>query len=73
MIVGVPREIKAGEQRVALTPAGVRALAERGHRILVERDAGTGSGIRDADFARYGAALVERRRGVGARPISFSR
>jgi alanine dehydrogenase len=59
VIVGVPREIKSGEQRVALTPAGVRALAEHGHRVLVERDAGTGSGIRDADFARHGAALVD--------------
>jgi alanine dehydrogenase len=58
VIVGVPREIKSGEQRVALTPAGVRALADQGHRVLVERDAGAGSGIRDADFARYGAAVV---------------
>ncbi|MBI2159353.1 MAG: alanine dehydrogenase [Candidatus Rokubacteria bacterium] len=58
MIVGVPREIKPGEQRVALTPAGARALTEAGHRVLVERGAGAGSGIRDDDYAAVGAALV---------------
>ena len=57
MIVGVPREIKPGEQRVALTPAGARAFAEAGHRVLVERGAGAGSGIRDEDYAAVGAAL----------------
>src|SRR5574341_1207234 len=55
MIVGVPREIKAGEQRVALTPAGARALVEAGHRVLVEYQAGAGSGIRDEDYAAVGA------------------
>ena len=58
MIVGVPREIKPGEQRVALTPGGAAALAEAGHRVLVERGAGTGSGIRDDEYAAVGAALV---------------
>ncbi len=58
MIVGVPREIKPGEQRVALTPAGARALAEAGHRVNVERGAGAGSGIRDEDYAAVGAALA---------------
>jgi alanine dehydrogenase len=58
LIIGVPREIKPGEQRVALTPAGVRALGEAGHRVLVERDAGIGSSIRDEEYAREGAALV---------------
>src|SRR6266508_5889541 len=57
VILGVPKEIKPGEQRVALTPAGARALTERGHRVLVERNAGAGSGIRDDEFARVGAAL----------------
>ncbi len=57
MIVGVPREIKTGEQRVALTPAGARALSEAGHRVLVERGAGQGSGIRDEDYTAAGAAL----------------
>jgi len=58
VIVGVPREIKPGEQRVALTPAGARTLFERGHRVAVEREAGLGSGIRDEDFANNGAQLV---------------
>ena len=40
MIIGVPREIKSGEQRVALTPAGARALVEAEHRVVVERGAG---------------------------------
>ncbi len=58
MIIGVPREIKPGEQRVALTPAGVRALVEAGHRVVVERGAGGGSSIRDEEYAREGAALA---------------
>ncbi|MBI4247653.1 MAG: alanine dehydrogenase, partial [Candidatus Rokubacteria bacterium] len=58
MIVGVPKEIKPGEQRVALTPAGARALAEHGHRVLVEREAGLGSGIRDDEYVKVGASLA---------------
>jgi alanine dehydrogenase len=57
MIVGVPREIKPSEQRVAVTPAGVHALVDTGHRVLVEQDAGTGSGFRDDDYAKVGASL----------------
>jgi alanine dehydrogenase len=57
VIVGVPKEIKPGEQRVALTPAGARALSEAGHRVLVERGAGAGSGIRDDEYQAAGAAL----------------
>src|SRR5262245_39967002 len=58
VIVGVPREIKVGEQRVALTPAGVRAFAEAGHRVLVEPSAGAGSGIGDDEYATAGAELT---------------
>jgi alanine dehydrogenase len=58
MMVGTPREIKPGEQRVALTPAGARALVERGHRVLVEHEAGVGSGIRDEEYAEVGAELA---------------
>jgi alanine dehydrogenase len=57
VVVGVPREIKPGEQRVALTPAGGRALTESGHQVLVERQAGVGSGIRDEEYAAAGVAL----------------
>ena len=58
MIIGVVREIKPGEQRVALTPAGARALAEAGHRVLVEHGAGAGSSIRDEEYARERATLL---------------
>jgi alanine dehydrogenase len=58
VVIGVPREIKVGEQRVALTPAGARAFAEAGHRVLVEPGAGTGSGIRDDEYVRAGADLM---------------
>lgn len=54
MVVGVPREIKTGEQRVSLTPSGARALTEAGHRVLVETGAGLGSGIRDEEYAAAG-------------------
>jgi alanine dehydrogenase len=62
MIVGVPREIKTGEQRVALTPAGARALVERGHRVLIEQTAGIGSGIRDEEYTAAGAVLTTTER-----------
>jgi alanine dehydrogenase len=58
MIVGVPREIKPGEQRVALTPAGAHALVAAGHRVLVEKEAGGGSGIRDDEYAAVGAEIA---------------
>jgi alanine dehydrogenase len=58
VIVGVPREIKPGEQRVALTPGGAQALVEAGHRVLVEPGAGEGSGIRDDEYAAVGAVLT---------------
>jgi alanine dehydrogenase len=58
MIVGVPKEIKTAEQRVALTPAGVTALIEAGHRVVVEAGAGVGSEIRDDEFAAAGAELA---------------
>jgi alanine dehydrogenase len=58
VIVGIPREIKVGEQRVALTPAGVRAFGEAGHRVVVEPSAGAGSGIADDEYAAAGAELA---------------
>jgi alanine dehydrogenase len=59
VVVGVPREIKTGEQRVSLTPPGARALTEAGHRVLVETGAGLGSGIRDDEYAAAGAGLAD--------------
>jgi len=59
-VVGVPREIKSGECRVALTPDGARALRAVGARVLVERGAGAGSGFPDDEYAAAGATLVDR-------------
>lgn len=57
MRIGLPREVKDGEFRVALTPAEVRALANSGHTVVVEAGAGAGIGIADAEYAGAGAAL----------------
>lgn len=58
MIVGVPKEIKNHEYRVALVPAGVRALVEHGHSVLVETSAGVGSGFSDDEYRETGAEIV---------------
>jgi alanine dehydrogenase len=59
MTIGVPREIKNNENRVAITPAGVHALTARNHRVLIERAAGVGSGIADAEYAKAGAEISD--------------
>ncbi|HEX8770845.1 MAG TPA: alanine dehydrogenase [Acidimicrobiales bacterium] len=59
MIVGVPRETKKGEHRVALTPDGARELVAAGHQVIVECGAGEDSSIHDAEYAAVGAALVD--------------
>ena len=59
MRVGVPAEIKNNEARVAITPAGVDALVRRGHEVLVQSGAGTGSRLSDDDFAAAGALVVD--------------
>ena len=58
--IGVPREIKRDEQRVALTPDGARELVSHGMEVRVEQGAGLGAGITDADYAEAGARLVSR-------------
>lgn len=60
MIIGVPEEIKAQENRVALLPSAAYQLVKHGHRVLVERGAGIGSGYPDGDYSGAGAELVER-------------
>src|SRR2546429_1019075 len=60
MIVGVPREIKTAENRVALVPAGVESLVGDGHTVLVEQGAGLGSGFSDDAYRAAGATLVPR-------------
>jgi len=59
MIVGIPKEIKVDEYRVALVPVGAEELVKHGHRVLVEKGAGSGSGIADEEYVRAGAELVE--------------
>ena len=66
MIIGVPKEIKQQEYRVALLPGGAYQLAKRGHQVLVERGAGIGAGYADADYERAGARLVDSHAGVFA-------
>lgn len=58
MIIGVPKEIKNNENRVALTPAGVKALVSRGHTVYVQATAGVGSGIADSDYTAAGATML---------------
>lgn len=66
MTVGVPREIKKQEHRVALLPATAYQLQKRGHRVLVERGAGAGCGYPDEDYAAAGAELVDAHEAVFA-------
>jgi alanine dehydrogenase len=66
MRVGVPREVKNREYRVALTPAGVTELVRAGHTVLVEQGAGEGSSIPDADFTAAGATIAPTADGVWA-------
>ncbi|BAS27290.1 alanine dehydrogenase [Limnochorda pilosa] len=58
MVVGVPKEIKKDENRVALTPAGAAELVQAGHRVVVEQGAGAGSGMADEEYRAAGATLV---------------
>src|SRR5438132_735611 len=59
MLIGVPRELKNHEYRVAITPAGVHELTRRGHRVLLERNAGAGSSLPDEEYRCEGATIVE--------------
>jgi alanine dehydrogenase len=57
MIIGVPKEIKSHEYRVALMPAGVRAMVKNGHKVLIQKSSGEGSGVSDADYVSAGAQI----------------
>jgi alanine dehydrogenase len=59
MLIGVPKEIKNNENRVAITPAGVDAFVKSGHAVMVETNAGIGSGFTDADYIQAGARIVD--------------
>ncbi len=68
MKVGIPKEIKNHEYRVAITPAGVMELVRNGHQVVIEQDAGLGSSIPNEDYVKAGATiLADRRRRVGLR------
>ncbi len=58
MVIGVPKEIKAEENRVAVVPGGVETLASRGHTVIIEQGAGAGSGFGDLDYERAGARIA---------------
>lgn len=60
MIIGVPKEIKNNENRVAITPAGVVQLINAGHKVVIEANAGIGSGFTDEEYKQAGAEIVER-------------
>ncbi len=67
MLVGIPTEIKTEERRVAITPAGAAAFRSHGHRVIVQRGAGLGSGFSDAEYRAAGAALAADARTVWRR------
>ena len=58
MKVGVPKEVKNHEYRVAITPIGVHELVAHGHEVFIERGAGVGSSIEDAEYSGAGAKIV---------------
>jgi len=62
MRIGVPKEIKKGEFRVALTPAGVKVLHEAAHKVFIEKRAGEGNGFSDKEFKKSGAEIIEDKR-----------
>jgi alanine dehydrogenase len=67
MIIGLPKEIKVQEYRVALLPSGAYQIIKRGHQVVVERNAGIGAGYPDAEYERAGATLVNSHAEVFAR------
>lgn len=60
MIIGVPKELKADEYRVGMTPAGAETLIKAGHTVLIEAGAGQGSGIHDEEYLKTGAQIVPK-------------
>ncbi len=67
MIIGVPKEIKEQEQRVALLPSAANQLTRRGHSVVVQKSAGSGSGYPDEEYAKAGAEIVNQAKDVFAR------
>jgi len=67
MLIGIPKEIKAGENRVSVTPACVADYVRHGHQVLIEKSAGSGSSISDAEYVQAGAQIAETAREVWSR------
>src|SRR3990172_2163293 len=67
MIVGVPKETKTHEYRVSMTAVGVDELVRRGHRVLVESDAGFGSGISNDEYAAVGGQIIDSAKEIFAK------
>ncbi len=67
MIIGIPKEIKISENRVGLTEAGAFQLVKEGHTILIEKDAGVGSGISNEQYEKVGAKIIDTKKDVYAK------
>jgi len=67
MLIGIPKEIKNNENRVALTPAGVATFLKSGHQVVIEENAGIGSGFTDQDYIKAGAQIVQKAEDVWAK------
>jgi alanine dehydrogenase len=66
MVVGIPREIKPEENRIAIVPGGAETLVHKGHRVFIEKGAGLGSGFSDEEFMRAGAQISDRHEDIFA-------
>lgn len=67
MIIGIPKEIKISENRVGITEAGVRQYVKEGHTVIVEKDAGVGSGITNEQYEKAGAKIIDTKKDVYAK------
>ena len=69
MILGVPKEIRDKENRIALTPEGAKQLVSVGHKVLVEKSGGAGSGFSDEEYAQSGASIVSTEEAWGSEMV----
>ncbi|MEW6418849.1 MAG: alanine dehydrogenase [Nitrospirota bacterium] len=60
MVIGIPKEIKPEENRIAIVPGGVETLVHKGHKVIIEKEAGRGSGFNDEEYAMAGAQILHR-------------
>lgn len=67
MIIGVPKEIKISENRVGMTEAGASQLVKEGHTVIIEKDAGVGSGITNEQYEKVGAKIIDTKKEVYAK------